>query len=218
MSAEPDIAVLEQESNSGSDDLPLSVQRKSKGKKKAVATPREPREKSRERSEDEGAGESEVITCTVKVKKGKRNVAVELTGPKNEYDSQLWHDRNDLFVINAPTTSTGSNKIVTHAYPYDENHPRFSNTWKRRIALSSLPARTVFTRGKASPFFLQFPFICFKLILRSSFPRRGASVASWPITSAFARVTGTKLQPLRAPTAAPITRPASCHPSSLIGI
>jgi hypothetical protein len=168
MSAEPDIAVLEQESNSGSDDLPLSVQRKSKGKKKAVAASREPREKSRERSEDEGAGESEVITCTVKVKKGKRNVAVELTGPKNEYDSQLWHDRNDLFVINAPTTSTGGNKIVTHAYPYDENHPRFSSTWKRRIALSSLPARTVFTRGKARPFLL-FPFFLFKLIVLSPF-------------------------------------------------
>jgi hypothetical protein len=36
MSAEPDIAVLEQGSNSGSDDLPLSVQCKSKGKKKAA--------------------------------------------------------------------------------------------------------------------------------------------------------------------------------------
>jgi hypothetical protein len=154
MSAESDIAVLEQESNSGSDDLPLSVQRKSKGKKKAVAGSRESREKSRAESEGEPEVDPEIITCTVKVKKVKRQSAVELTGPKNEYNSQLWHDRNDLFVINAPTTSTGGNKIVTHAYPYDENHPRFSGTWKRRIALSSLPARTVFTRGKARPFLL----------------------------------------------------------------
>ncbi|KAJ7936010.1 hypothetical protein B0H13DRAFT_1853713 [Mycena leptocephala] len=126
MSAEPDIAVLEQGSNSGSDDVPLSVQRKSKGKKKAVVAPRESREKSRAESEGEPEVDPEIITCTVKVKKGKRQSAVELTGPKNEYDSQLWHDRNDLFVIDAPTTSTGGNKIVTHAYPYDENHLRFS--------------------------------------------------------------------------------------------
>ncbi|KAJ7817321.1 hypothetical protein B0H13DRAFT_1923005 [Mycena leptocephala] len=142
MSAEPDIAVLEQGSNSGSDDLPLSVQRKSKGKKKAVAASRESRGKSRAGSEGEDEVDPEIITCTVKVKKGKRQSAVELTGPRNEYDSQLWHDRNDLFVINVPTTSTGGNKIVMHAYPYDKNHPRFSSTWKRRIALSSLPART----------------------------------------------------------------------------
>ncbi|KAJ7826247.1 hypothetical protein B0H13DRAFT_1918252 [Mycena leptocephala] len=142
MSAEPDIAVLEQGSNSGSDDAPLSVQRKSKGKKKAVAASRESRGKSRAGSEGKDKVDPEIITRTVKVKKGKRQSAVELTGPRNEYDSQLWHDRNDLFVIDAPTTSTGGNKIVTHAYPYNENHPRFSGTWKRRIALSSLPART----------------------------------------------------------------------------
>ncbi|KAJ7813250.1 hypothetical protein B0H13DRAFT_2382625 [Mycena leptocephala] len=142
MSAEPDIAVLEQGSNSGSDDLPLSVQRKSKGKKKAIAESRESRGKSRAGSEGEDEVDPEIITCTVKVKKGERQLAVELTGPQNEYDSQLWHDRNDLFVIDAPTTSTGGNKIVTHTYPYDENHLRFSGTWKRRIALSSLPART----------------------------------------------------------------------------
>ncbi|KAJ7815213.1 hypothetical protein B0H13DRAFT_1924306, partial [Mycena leptocephala] len=142
MSAEPDIAVLKQGSNSGSDDVPLSVQRKSKGKKKAVAASRGSREKSRAESEGEPEVDPEIITCTVKVKKGKRQSAVELTGPCNKYDSQLWHDRNDLFVIDAPTTSTGGNKIVTHAYPYDENHPRFSGTWKRRIALSSLLAHT----------------------------------------------------------------------------
>jgi hypothetical protein len=68
MSAEPDIAVLEEGSNSGSDDLPLSVQRKSKGKKKAVVASRESRERSRAGSEDEAGKESEVITCTVKVR------------------------------------------------------------------------------------------------------------------------------------------------------
>ncbi|KAJ7833668.1 hypothetical protein B0H13DRAFT_2370336 [Mycena leptocephala] len=148
MSPEPDIAVLEQGLASGSDNQPLLVLRKSKGKKKAVVASRESREKSRAGSEDEAGAEPEIITCTVKVKKGKRQSAVELTGPQNEYDSQLWHDRNDLFVIDAPTTSTGGNKIVMHAYLFDENHLCFSSTWKRRIALSSLPARTVYTRGK----------------------------------------------------------------------
>ncbi|KAJ7813374.1 hypothetical protein B0H13DRAFT_2382573 [Mycena leptocephala] len=117
MSAEPDIAVLEQGSNSGSDDVPLSVQRKSKGRRRRSS--RDP----------------EIITCTVKVKKGKRQVGRRVNGPKNEYDSQLWHDRNDLFVIDAPTTSTGGNKSsrtptptmkTTRGFPY----------WKRRIALS----------------------------------------------------------------------------------
>ncbi|KAJ7822040.1 hypothetical protein B0H13DRAFT_1920388 [Mycena leptocephala] len=60
------------------------------GKKKAVVA-------SRESRESEPEVDPEIITCTVKVKKGKRQSAVELTGPKNEYDSQLWHDRNDLF-------------------------------------------------------------------------------------------------------------------------
>ncbi|KAJ7870842.1 hypothetical protein B0H13DRAFT_1896024 [Mycena leptocephala] len=142
MSMEPEIAFLDGGSVSGSDDQLLSVLRKSKGKKKAVVASRGSREKSRAGSEGEAEVEPEIITCTVKVKKGKRQSAVELTGPRNEYNSQLWHDRNDLFVIDAPTTSTGGNKIVTHAYPFDENHPRFSSTWKRRITLSSLPART----------------------------------------------------------------------------
>ncbi|KAJ7882722.1 hypothetical protein B0H13DRAFT_2344515 [Mycena leptocephala] len=148
MSTEPEIAVLDGGSVSSSDDQPLSVLRKSKGKKKAAVAPRESRGKSCAGSKGEVEGESEIITCTVKVKKGKRQSAVELTGPCNEYDSQLWHDWNDLFVIDAPTTSTGGNKIVTPPYPFDENHPHFSSTWKRRITLSSLPARTVFTQGK----------------------------------------------------------------------
>jgi hypothetical protein len=131
MSTEPEIAFLDGGSVSGSDDQPLSVLCKSKGKKKAVIASRGSREKSRAGSEGKAEVEPEIITCTVKVKKGKRQSAVELTGPRNEYDLQLWHDWNDLFVIDAPTTSTGGNKIVTHAYPFDENHPRFSSTWKR---------------------------------------------------------------------------------------
>ncbi|KAJ7883999.1 hypothetical protein B0H13DRAFT_1890139 [Mycena leptocephala] len=77
MSTEPEIAVLDGGSVSGSDDQLLSVLRKSKGKK-------ESKEKSRAGLEDEAEAEPEIITCTVKVKKGKRQSAVELTGPWND--------------------------------------------------------------------------------------------------------------------------------------
>ncbi|KAJ7814477.1 hypothetical protein B0H13DRAFT_2381747 [Mycena leptocephala] len=170
MSDEPEIAVLECGSISGSDDIPLSVLQgaKGKGKSKTDAAPAPSLKKSPvlldngesehagseragsagEGSEDEGGDASRIVTRKVKVKRGKRLVNVEMTGPRNTYNSAEWHQANDLFVFDAPLTSTGGNKIVTHAYPYDEKHPRFSKTWKRQVTLASLPVHSFFTRGK----------------------------------------------------------------------
>jgi hypothetical protein len=114
-----------------------------------------------EGSEDEGEDASGIITRKVKVKRGKRLVNVEMTGPWNTYDSAEWHQANDLFVFDVPLTSTGGNKIVTHAYPYDEKHPRFSKTWKRQVTLASLPTRSFFTRGKVSFPLRSFLFLLF---------------------------------------------------------
>ncbi|KAJ7875237.1 hypothetical protein B0H13DRAFT_1894190 [Mycena leptocephala] len=105
-------------------------------------------ESAGEGSEDEGGDTSRIITRKVKVKQGKRLVNVEMTGPRSTYDSAEWHQANNLFVFDVPLTSTGGNKIVTHAYPYDEKHPRFSKTWKRQVTLASLPTCSFFTRGK----------------------------------------------------------------------
>jgi hypothetical protein len=184
MSDEPEIAVLERGSISGSDDIPLSVLQsaKGKGKSKAGAAPAhsskkkspvqsddseseragsERIESAGEGSEDEGGDASRIVTRKVKVKRGKRLVNVEMTGLRNTYDSAERHQANDLFVFDAPLTSTGGNKIVTHAYPYDEKHPRFSKTWKRQVTLASLPTRLFFTRGKVSFYslFLQLLFL-----------------------------------------------------------
>jgi hypothetical protein len=169
MSDEPEIAVLERGSISGSDDAPSFVLQnaKGKGKSKVDAAPASSSKKKTpvlsddgeseragsagERSEDEGEDASGIVTRKVKVKRGKRLVNVEMTGPQNTYDSAEWHQANDLFVFDAPLTSTGGNKIVTHAYPFDEKHLRFSKTWKRQVTLASLPVRSFFTRGKVSP-------------------------------------------------------------------
>jgi hypothetical protein len=173
MSDEPEIAVLECGSISGSDNVPLSVLQsvKGKGKSKMDAAPASSSKKKTpvlsddseseragseridsagEGSEDEGGDASRIVTRKAKVKRGKRLVNVEMTGPRNTYDSPGWHQANNLFVFDAPLTSTGGNKIVTHAYPYDEKHPRFSKTWKRQVTLASLPTRSFFTRGKVS--------------------------------------------------------------------
>jgi hypothetical protein len=174
MSDEPEIAVLERGSISGSDDVPLSIlpSAKGKGKSKMDAAPApsskkmspvqsddseseragsEHVESAGEGSEGEGGDASRIFTRKVKVKRGKWLVNVEMTGPRNTYDSTGWHQANDLFVFDAPLTSTGGNKIVTHAYPVNEKHPRFSKTWKRQVTLASLPVRSFFTRGKVSP-------------------------------------------------------------------
>ncbi|KAJ7840996.1 hypothetical protein B0H13DRAFT_1910481 [Mycena leptocephala] len=160
MSDEPEIAVLERGSISGSDD------RKGKGKSKTDAAPASSSKKkspvllddgeseraSSERAGSAGEGEdaSGIVTRKVKVKRGKWLVNVEMTGPRNTYNSAEWHQANDLFVFDAPLTSTGGNKIVTHAYPYDEKHLRFSRTWKRQVTLASLPVRSFFTCGKGA--------------------------------------------------------------------
>ncbi|KAJ7873980.1 hypothetical protein B0H13DRAFT_2348788 [Mycena leptocephala] len=158
MSDEPEIVVLECGSISGSDNVSLSVLRsaKGKGKSKTDAAPAPSSKKKspvlsddREGSEDEGGGGmSGIVTRLMKVKRGKRLVNVEMTGLQNTYNSMEWHQANDLFVFDSPLTSTGSNKIVTHAYPYDDKHPRFSRTWKHQVTLASLPPHSFCTRGK----------------------------------------------------------------------
>ncbi|KAJ7915939.1 hypothetical protein B0H13DRAFT_1871681 [Mycena leptocephala] len=92
---------------------PAQVQREEEG----VVASRESREKSRAESEGEPEVDPEIITCTVKVKKGKRQSAVELTGPKNEYDSQLWHDATtslDASVAFWQTTNETPTAACTH--------------------------------------------------------------------------------------------------------
>ncbi|KAJ7801453.1 hypothetical protein B0H13DRAFT_1932242 [Mycena leptocephala] len=185
MSDEPEIAVLERGSISGSDDVPLSVLQsaKGKGKSKADTAPASSSKKtpvlsddgeseraSSERAgsageglEDEGENTSGIVMRKVKVKRGKRLVNVEMTGPRNTYDSAEWHQANDLFIFDAPLTSTGGNKIVTHAYPYDEKHPHFSKTWKRQVTLASLPTRSFFTRSKGCVWCLVAESDCVRL-------------------------------------------------------
>jgi hypothetical protein len=167
-----------------------------------------------EGSEDEGGDASRIVTRKVKVKRGKRLVNVEMTGPQSTYDSAEWHQANDLFVFDAPLTSTGSNKIVTHVYPYDEKHPCFSKTWKHQVTLASLPMRSFFTRGKVSSLFCCFIY-CFAdwgcLSSRVAFGVRSQS------PTVFACTTGTTRRQGRACTAARITSPARRLPSSLIG-
>ncbi|KAJ7811191.1 hypothetical protein B0H13DRAFT_1926884 [Mycena leptocephala] len=166
MSDEPQIAGLKRGSISGSDDVPLSVLRsaKGKGKSKTDAAPTPSSKKKSpvlsddgesERigsvgggSKDEGGDTLGIVTRKVRVKRGKWLVNVEMTGPQNTYNSVEWHQENDLFVFDAPLTSTSSNKIVTHMYPQDEKHPCFSRTWKCQVTLASLPMRSFFTHGK----------------------------------------------------------------------
>ncbi|KAJ7920668.1 hypothetical protein B0H13DRAFT_1867394 [Mycena leptocephala] len=160
----PAIAVLEAAPASDSDDEPLSASRdaKSKGKGRIIVVPKSSsKKKAAERASSERAasdhaesdegGESDgeevdPITRSVKVKRGRKTVTIDLTGPRNRYNSSEWHAAHDLFVYAWPTTASG-NKIVTHGYPFDEKHPRFSATWKRQITLASLPVRAFFTHG-----------------------------------------------------------------------
>ncbi|KAJ7913287.1 hypothetical protein B0H13DRAFT_1873970 [Mycena leptocephala] len=164
----PAIAVLEAAPASDSDDKPLSASRdaKSKGKGRIIVVPKSSSsKKAAERASSERAAsdhaesdegehgeqsdgeEEDPITRSVKVKRGRKTVTIDLTGPRNRYNSSEWHVAHDLFVYAWPTTASG-NKIVTHGYPFDEKHPRFSATWKRQITLASLPVRTFFTCGR----------------------------------------------------------------------
>ncbi|KAJ7830868.1 hypothetical protein B0H13DRAFT_1915726 [Mycena leptocephala] len=161
----PAIAVLDVAPGSDSDDEPLSASRgaKSKGKGKVIVVPRSSsKKKAAERAssecaasdraesdeEDESDGEEPgPITRSVKVKKGRKMVTIDLTGLHNRYNSSEWHVANDLFVYTSPTTGSG-NKIVTHGYPFNEKHPRFSRTWKRQVTLASLLVRAFFTRSR----------------------------------------------------------------------
>ncbi|KAJ7882867.1 hypothetical protein B0H13DRAFT_2344473 [Mycena leptocephala] len=154
------IAILDLAPVSDSDDEPLTASHnaKSKGKGKVIVVPRSSSSKKvaeRASSEcaesDEGeesdGEEADPIMQSVKVKKGRRMVTINLTGPRNRYNSSEWHAANDLFVYVWPTTASG-NKIVTHGYPFDEKHPRFSRSWKRQITLASLPVCAFFTCGR----------------------------------------------------------------------
>ncbi|KAJ7875692.1 hypothetical protein B0H13DRAFT_1894016 [Mycena leptocephala] len=160
----PAIAVLDAAPVSDSDNEPLSASRsaKGKGKGKIIVVPRSSSKKAAERASSERAAsdraesdkgeesdgeELDPITQSVKVKRGRKTVTIELTGPRNRYDSSEWHVANDLFVYAWPTTGSG-NKIVTHGYPFDEKHPRFSRTWKRQVTLASLPVCAFFMRGR----------------------------------------------------------------------
>ncbi|KAJ7831669.1 hypothetical protein B0H13DRAFT_1915344 [Mycena leptocephala] len=157
--------VLDAAPVSDSDDEPLATSRsaKSKGKGRIIVVPKSSsKKKTAERASSERAAsdraesdegeesdseEADPITQSVKVKKGRKTTMVDLTGPRNRYNSAEWHTANDLFVYAWPVTASGS-KIATHGYPFDEKHPRFSATWKRQITLASLPVCAFFTHGK----------------------------------------------------------------------
>jgi hypothetical protein len=99
----PAIAVLEAAPASDSDDEPLSASRdaKSKGKGRIIVVPKpSSKKKAAERTSSERAasdhaesdegGESDgeevdPITGSVKVKRGRKTVTIDLTGPRNRY-------------------------------------------------------------------------------------------------------------------------------------
>jgi hypothetical protein len=99
----PVIAVLDPAPVSDSDDKPLSASRdgKSKGKGKVIVMPRSlSKKKAAERAssehtasdraesdkgEESNGEEVDPITRSVKVKKGRKTVTIDLTGPRNRY-------------------------------------------------------------------------------------------------------------------------------------
>jgi hypothetical protein len=151
-------------------------------------------EGSEDKEGDDGSG---VVTRKMKVKRGKRLVNMEVMGPRNTYNSLGWHQVNDLFVFDIPNTSTGSNKIVTHAYPYDEKHPHFSRTWKHQTTLASLLVHSFFTRGKVCPrcppSLFTFPVAEF-LLFRGAFGACSATMTA--LSALWKRAAHRHMQPL----------------------
>ncbi|KAJ7838316.1 hypothetical protein B0H13DRAFT_2367581 [Mycena leptocephala] len=126
----PAIAVLEAAPASDSDDEPLSASRdaKSKGKGKSSCSQTSSKKKAAERASLNApllttpsrtrGGErwrgGDPITRSVKVKRGRKTVTIDLTGPRNR-----WHAAT-ISCLRLATTASG-NKIVTHGYRLTKN-------------------------------------------------------------------------------------------------
>ncbi|KAJ7859113.1 hypothetical protein B0H13DRAFT_1901574 [Mycena leptocephala] len=126
----PQIAVLDTAAVSDSDDEPLSAPRdvKEKGKGKTIVVPRAASKKkaakrasseraASDRAESEEEGESDgsepdPITRSVKVKKGRRTVSIDLTGPRNSLGPtrmECCDPANDLAPIQQYTKTLAEN-------------------------------------------------------------------------------------------------------------